>query len=221
MQWDPSIPRDCWAPGTLQALAFTHAALNIVTDFIFAVVIPIPILWGLQMNRRTKAAVMIMLSLGIFVCLAGILRVPTIVNYGKAGDFLWDSRGLSIWFVAEFNTGIIAGSMPALKPLFKSILDSAYFKGMTQRYGYGNNTGNAAGSNRRSFSNKVFSSTRDKERLSSHDQYHDLDGTGSQRGLVLENKPIPLGTIQKDVTTTVTQMDGPNPPNTRRHAWDE
>jgi hypothetical protein len=217
MQWDPTIPRNCWTPETLQGLAFTHAALNIVTDFVFAVVIPIPILWGLQMNKRTKAAVMIMLSLGLFVCLAGILRIPTIVNYGKAGDFLWDSRGLSIWFVAEFNTGIIAGSMPALKPLFKSIFESTYFKGLSQRYGYGNHTG-PSGSHQRSFSSKGFNNIRNKD---SHEQFDDVDSSLSQRGLVLENKPIALGVIQKNVTTTVTQMDQPTAPKAKRHVWDE
>ncbi|ETN37705.1 uncharacterized protein HMPREF1541_07328 [Cyphellophora europaea CBS 101466] len=219
MQWDGSIPRKCWDQETLQGLAFTHAALNIATDFVFAVVIPVPILWGLQMNKRTKGAVMLMLSLGLFVCLAGILRIPTIENYGKTGDFLWDSRDLCIWFVAEFNTGIIAGSFPSLKPLFKTILDNTYFKGLTAKYGYGNNTG-PTGSKHRSFSSKGFNNLRATERLDSHDQVDDSDGSLSQRGLVLENKPIALGVIQKNVTTTVTQTDVPiTPKGARRHEW--
>lgn len=229
MQWDPSIPRKCWSQETLQALAFNHAALNIVTDFVFAVVIPVPILWGLQMNKRTKAAVMFMLSLGIFVCLAGILRIPTIKNYGKTGDFLWDSQSLSNWFVAELNTGIVAGSMPALKPLFKSILDSTYLKGLSEkygnRYGYGKNSG-AVGSHHRShrsFPSKGFTNIQDKERLASTEQFDDHDGSASQRGLVYQNQPesFALGTIQKKVTTTVTQVDQPRIPKDKRHTWDE
>lgn len=172
------------------------------------------------MNKRTKAAVMFMLSLGLFVCLAGILRIPTIVNYGKAGDFLWDSRGLSIWFVAEFNIGMIAGSMPALKPLFKSILDKSYLKGLSKRYGYGQNTGGTA-SHHRSFPSKGFTNIRDKERLDSHEHFDDSDGSLSQRGLVvMEDGPVALGVIQKNVTTTVTSTDQPSAPNTKRHTWD-
>ncbi len=44
-----------------------------------------------------------------------------ISNYGKAGDFLWDSANLTIWTVTECNTGIIAGCLACLKPLFRSL----------------------------------------------------------------------------------------------------
>ena len=171
------------------------------------------------MNKRTKAAVMLMLSLGLFVCLAGILRIPTIVNYGKAGDFLWDSRGLTIWFDAEFNTGIIAGSMPALKPLFKTILDNSYFKGITQKYGYGNRSGPTA-NHQHSFSQKGFNNINDKDHLASH-HANDDDGSLSQRGLVFDDRNIALGVIQKKVTTTVAEVDHPPTPTNRgRNAWD-
>lgn len=219
MIWDPTIPRRCWSASTLQALAFTHAALNIFTDFIFAVVIPIPLLWGLQMNRKTKAAVMVVLSLGVFVCLAGILRIPTIENYGKAGDFLWDSRGLTIWFMAEFNTGIMAGSIPTLRPVFKSVLASTYIKGRSRRYGYGDHTG-PSGTQNRSFSSKGFNNLPNRDESFSHDQVNDYDSTISQKGLVVKQEPIGLGVIKKDVTTTITHMDGPTMPKARAPAWD-
>jgi hypothetical protein len=215
-QWNFSIPRNCWSAHTLQALAFTHAALNIITDFVFAVIIPIPMLWGLKMNKRTKAAVMVMLSLGLFVCLAGILRLPTIANYGKAGDLLWDSRDLSIWFVAEFNTGIVAGSMPALKPLFKTIFESTYLKSRSQGYGYANNSGTGP-SQQRSYPSKGFNTLHNKERIPTHDQFDDGDGSASQRGLVTDTKPIALGVIRKDITTTVTPVDSTH--NVRGNVW--
>jgi hypothetical protein len=218
MQWDATIPRVCWTPQTLQSLAFTHAALNIFTDFVFAVAIPIPLLWGLQMNTRTKAAVMVVLALGLFVCLAGILRIPTIVNYGKAGDFLWDSVGLSIWFMAEFNTGIMAGSIPALKPLFKTVLASTYIRGRTQKYGYGGNTGGTA-NQQRSFNSKGFNNLGDRNESESQEQFPD-DGSMSQKGLVVTERPIELGVIQKKVTTTIMSMDRSNASRPKSQAWD-
>jgi hypothetical protein len=236
MMWTPTIPRKCYTPKTSQALAFTHAALNILTDFIFAVVIPIPMLWGLNMNKRTKFAVMGILSLGIFVCLAGILRIPTIVNYGKAGDFLWDSNGLCIWFVAELNTGIMAGSFPALKPLFKKLLDSTYLGGSGNKYGnkygYGVQSGGHGGHNQsaKGFQNIVVSQ---RSRSGNDDDISDdFDGANSQRDLVLPHhgqKDIALGVIQKDVVTTVTRVDATptsKGPGNRRsgrggYAWDQ
>jgi hypothetical protein len=178
-------------------------------------------LWGLKMNKRTKAAVMVMLSLGLFVCLAGILRLPTIASYGKAGDLLWDSRDLSIWFVAEFNTGIVAGSMPALKPLFKTILESTYLKGRSHGYGYEGHSGAGGSLQQRSFASKGFNTLRDKERSPAQDQldyqFDDRDGSASQRGLVTDTKPIALGVIRKDVTTTVMPVDLTHP--VRGNVW--
>lgn len=86
MLWDPKqIPTafQCWSPSVLQALTLTHASLNIVTDLIFAVGIPIPMLWKLQLNERAKAAILVILSLGVFVCVAAILKIPEIKNFGE------------------------------------------------------------------------------------------------------------------------------------------
>jgi hypothetical protein len=46
-----------------------------------------------------------------------------VINYGKTGDFLWDSSDISIWTVIEVGVGITSASMPALKPLFKKALE--------------------------------------------------------------------------------------------------
>ena len=215
MQWDNSVPRNCWAPSTLQALAYTHAALNIFTDFLFAIAIPVPMLMGLNMNKKTKAAVIGVLTLGVFVCFAGIIRIPTIANYGKAGDFLWDSRGLSVWFMAEFNTGIIAGSMPALKPLFKRILDSSYIKGRSQQYGYGNNSSNAQVKH----SSKGFTNIKVTERSRS-DDLDDYDGANSQRDLVIDRHNIAMNVIKKDVMTSVTSVPVPGEKRQRGYGWE-
>jgi hypothetical protein len=158
------------------------------------------------------------LSMGIFVCLAGILRLPAILNYGKQGDLLWDSKGLTIWFMAEFNTGIIAGSIPALKPVFKSILVNTYFK-RTRKYGYGDRSG-ASGVHQRSFSSKGFNNLRNRDESVSQDHLTDFDGSLSQKGLVVNQKPIGLGVIHKDVTTTITHLDEPPVPKVRTQGWD-
>ena len=46
-----------------KALAISHAALNIFTDLLI-LVIPIPIVWRLQLNVRTKIQVLSILGLG-------------------------------------------------------------------------------------------------------------------------------------------------------------
>jgi len=39
-------------------------------------------------------------------------------NYGKRGDFLYDSTDLTIWTTVETCFAIVAACIPCLKPLF-------------------------------------------------------------------------------------------------------
>jgi hypothetical protein len=106
-------------------------------------------LWDVQMNRRQKASVVGILSLGIFATAAALIKVTYLGTYGKTGDWLWDSRNITIWTVIECNIGIVAGNLPALKPLFRTILGSTYGRGSQRNTGskpmpghsYGRGTG--------------------------------------------------------------------------------
>jgi len=63
--WDQHAKGTCWTVRTLKALSYTNVALNILTDLLFAIFIPIPMLWHVQMNRRQKTSIIAILSLGI------------------------------------------------------------------------------------------------------------------------------------------------------------
>lgn len=56
--------------------------------------------------------------------IASIVKLTYIRTYSLSGDFLFDSTGLTIWSTTELNIGIIASTIPCLKPLFKFILDN-------------------------------------------------------------------------------------------------
>ncbi|KAH8887134.1 hypothetical protein GQ53DRAFT_726509 [Thozetella sp. PMI_491] len=130
VQWDSTVQATCWTAETLKALSYTNVALNILTDLLFAIVIPAPMLWNLNVNARTRYTLMGILGLGVFACAAAIIKVGYLVEYGKQGDWLWDSRNITIWTVVENNVGIIAGSLPCLRPLLKgTFLSSSYGKG--------------------------------------------------------------------------------------------
>ena len=78
-------------------------------------------LWGVQMNRRHKASLICILGLGTFATAAAFVKLSYLPAYGREGDLLWDSRNMTIWTVIECNVGIIAGNLPCLKPLFRTI----------------------------------------------------------------------------------------------------
>lgn len=131
--WDPGVPQQCWSGNTLRALSYTNVTLNILTDLTCAILLPIPMLWHIPLNKRTRASLISVFSLGLFACAAAIIKIPYLVNYGQQGDFLWDSRNITIWTMTECNIGIIAGSLPCLRPLLRPLLGSAYGSAEVQR----------------------------------------------------------------------------------------
>ncbi|KAI1097550.1 hypothetical protein F4804DRAFT_351522 [Jackrogersella minutella] len=122
--WDTRVESKCWPPETLRALSYSNTTVNVTTDLFFAL-IPIPMLWHIQTNTRTKVSLLCVLGVGVFACAAGIVKAVAISNYAKHGDFLWDSADLTIWNTAELNTGIVAACTPCIKPMFKKVFDSA------------------------------------------------------------------------------------------------
>ncbi|RNJ59498.1 hypothetical protein D7B24_002504 [Verticillium nonalfalfae] len=141
--WDISIPNgQCIPPAHLKFAAFFNSSVSVVTDFIFAV-LPVPILWNVQLNWKVKSAVAAILSLGIFATAAAIVKITFLGQYGKHGDFLFDSSDLTIWTTVEICTAIVAACIPCLKPLFKAMLRGSsadkYPTGYKIRSGYTRN----------------------------------------------------------------------------------
>ncbi|KAJ4293126.1 hypothetical protein N0V90_008408 [Kalmusia sp. IMI 367209] len=135
VQWDPSVEGTCWPSNVLKGLSYANVACNITTDLLFAIVIPIPMLWQIQLNRRQKSSLICILGLGVFATAAAIVKISYLPNYGRTGDWLWDSRNITIWTVLESCVGVIAGNLPCLKPLFRSVLGSTYGRGSRGRSG--------------------------------------------------------------------------------------
>ncbi|KAK7432545.1 hypothetical protein QQZ08_000752 [Neonectria magnoliae] len=129
VQWDRSVQSTCWSKTTLLGLSYTNAALNIITDLLFAIVIPTPMLWNLNVHFRTRVSLIAILGLGVFACAAAFVKLGYVTKYGELGDWLWDSQNITIWTCVELNVGIIAGSLPCLRPIFRRFLGSTYGKG--------------------------------------------------------------------------------------------
>ncbi|KAJ4352927.1 hypothetical protein N0V95_003837 [Ascochyta clinopodiicola] len=127
--WDPTVTATCWSPHTIRALSYVNVSLNIVTDLLFSFAIPIPLLWSLRMNKRQRLSLIGVFGLGIFATGAAVARMSFLSSYANSTDWLWDSRTLTVWSVIESNIGIIAASLPCLKPLFRAFLGGTYGRG--------------------------------------------------------------------------------------------
>ncbi|KAK4461305.1 hypothetical protein QBC42DRAFT_347278 [Cladorrhinum samala] len=135
--WDSTIEGGVCIPAThLKFAAFFNSSVAVLTDVIFAL-LPIPMLWDVQMNWRVKSAIAAILSLGIFAAVSAIVKITFLSSYGKHGDFLFDSSDITIWTTVEICTAIIAASFPCLKPLFKTLFDGTSARRGAQSGGYG------------------------------------------------------------------------------------
>ncbi|GAB1736169.1 hypothetical protein NU219Hw_g6844t1 [Hortaea werneckii] len=138
--WNHSLQRlpstRCFSAKTFSSIGLFNSIINILTDFIFAI-LPIPIIIKLKVNLRTKCTLVFVLSLGFVACAAGIAKAQTQTTFMDDPDPYWHD-GFMVWNMVELCLGILAASLPALKPLFSSILaSSATMFGMSSGGGGG------------------------------------------------------------------------------------
>ena len=223
MSWDPTIlPRKCIAQSTMVKITYVIGSCNILTDLIFAIFIPFPMIWHLNTNRRTKAAAMFVISLGALACAGSLARMPYLVNFGSTFDSLWAMAPVALWTVVETEVAIIAACIPSLKPLVKSILASSIVTSFRQRSRKGGDTtGNTNGSGgplstphtHATYPNSKKEFSRISERGTTKSGTDDeSDETASVRALVHDHhyglgiNDVPMGSIQKETTAEVAEM---------------
>jgi hypothetical protein len=85
--------------------------------------LPVPLIWKLQMPLRTRISLVAVLSLGVFAAIAGIIRQLSSSQFGVPEPYIYDTY--SIWNFIELDMGIVAASLPSLRPLFSWLGDAA------------------------------------------------------------------------------------------------
>ncbi|KAJ4326421.1 hypothetical protein N0V94_000096 [Neodidymelliopsis sp. IMI 364377] len=102
------------------ALGFVYSIFSIIADFTFAL-LPAFLVWNLQLKRRTKIALIPLLTMGCVASAAVIARLPFLPKLNSP-DFLWDTLDIAIWSTVEQGLAITAGSLATLRPLFHLVI---------------------------------------------------------------------------------------------------
>jgi hypothetical protein len=63
-QWNADIPHTCATGQSFRASSYALSFMTIISDWLYAL-IPIPMLWSVQMTKQAKVTVAVILSLGI------------------------------------------------------------------------------------------------------------------------------------------------------------
>ncbi|KAH7171481.1 hypothetical protein EDB81DRAFT_198888 [Dactylonectria macrodidyma] len=119
--WTLTGHEDCSAEGPP---VLGQAITTVATDLLVCA-LPIPTLLKLKLPLSQRIALIVLFSLGIVVVFAASMRAywshyVTEETY----DVTWEGFYLWIWTAVEANLGVICGSIPALRPLFRTIFRS-------------------------------------------------------------------------------------------------
>lgn len=101
-----------------QILYYFTAAINIVCD-IAILLLPMPIVWNLQMQRDKKIGIMGIFLLGGFACIASIVRI-FYMHEVVAIDPTWTQVNPAIWSTVEPSLGIVSACLPVIGSAFRS-----------------------------------------------------------------------------------------------------
>ncbi|EOD52742.1 cfem domain-containing protein [Neofusicoccum parvum] len=113
LQWDDEHEGTC---NNINAQGWSSAALNVILDMI-VIILPLPQLWQLQLNKRKKFLLLLMFSVGFFVTIVSILRLQVLIEFGSTHNLTWDYTAVGYWSTIEIHVGIICACMPAMRSL--------------------------------------------------------------------------------------------------------
>lgn len=119
-QWDPRIADPhCVSEASFAAAAYSISVMSILSDWLYAL-LPIPMIWSVQMNIQTKATVAFILSLGCFASIATLIRLKYILDAANLSDVLYTGTTPMVWTLVEPGIAITAASIVTIRPLLRA-----------------------------------------------------------------------------------------------------
>ena len=95
-------------------LAFIDLALALL---------PITIIWRLQLDWHKKVGLSILMGLGVFAFICAVIKTSKLPELNARGDITFITVSLWIWTANESNVIILAASIPTLRPLYLTIFN--------------------------------------------------------------------------------------------------
>lgn len=114
--WDRDIPNGTCLD--VSALAYANSGFAVAQDTTL-ILMPIFMLWGLNMSRKKKIFIGLMFAVGSIGLLATIIRLRTLSVFGTLDDPTFDYIPVVYWTTIELAAGIIASCMPSIRILLE------------------------------------------------------------------------------------------------------
>ncbi|KAI0426763.1 hypothetical protein F5Y09DRAFT_317953 [Xylaria sp. FL1042] len=91
---------------------------------IFLIVLPMRWVFRLQLSRAKKITTVGMLSLGVIVVVASIMRIVALYSITHSSNITGNLPRLAIWGGLELDFAIICACLPSLRPLFAASISN-------------------------------------------------------------------------------------------------
>ncbi|KAH6654872.1 hypothetical protein BKA67DRAFT_624235 [Truncatella angustata] len=133
--WDKGMVGSCIDNGKFW---YANGAFSIATDIII-LLLPMPLVYALQLPKVQKAALILVFTLGIFVVITSCLRLTTLNHQAVTPDPTYDIVS-TMWTVIEMNVAIMCACLPQIRPLlvrlFPKAMPASYSNGPLGRPPY-------------------------------------------------------------------------------------
>ncbi|RPA83338.1 hypothetical protein BJ508DRAFT_71098 [Ascobolus immersus RN42] len=109
-------------------LSVILGSFNSATD-VLILLLPLPMIWKVNLPKRQKFAVSLVFSLGTFVCITSISRTVLIQQtrfIEDSRDYSYDSFMSHLWSITEPTVGIICACLPAIRPILSRLFPRAF-----------------------------------------------------------------------------------------------
>ncbi|KAI0843576.1 hypothetical protein F5Y06DRAFT_255294 [Hypoxylon sp. FL0890] len=116
-QWDLALG-SCPVHTVMAYLSYIFTAFTVILDWACAV-IPYLLLRDLEMPRRIKISLFVVLAFGSLAGVCAIIRLPYLKYYLIEQDQLFYFANIIMWSSIENGIGIIAASLPPIRKLFR------------------------------------------------------------------------------------------------------
>ena len=111
------------------SIYWSHAALNIVTDFLIFL-LPLTVIHKIRTPRPQKVALVIIFLLVFVICIISPVRVSLLSRDIEAGamNITWDAGKTANWNFWQVNIAILCACLTTMKPIV-----SRFFPGLLSR----------------------------------------------------------------------------------------
>ncbi|KAI2636173.1 hypothetical protein GGS21DRAFT_489887 [Xylaria nigripes] len=155
--WDKTVEGTC---DDVTQFYLSTVIINLVLDLAI-LVLPQPVIWGLQMTSSRKLGVSAVFTCGILGLIAAAFLLGAVVDWIHTGDMTYYYSSVALWSVAETTCGIMIFSVPFVPRFLRDISSSKASTNVTPLHSTSTRRGECSGEH--------DSEMRSARRISKHD----------------------------------------------------